>query len=67
MRFKVARHSVRKCDVVEVFADDGEFIGMVTPGDNDDQIRVFSKYLDSWGGSPIVMDCVFINLLRRKP
>jgi len=43
--FRIARHSIRPCDIVEVFFGD-QLLATVTPSDNGHGIRVFSKYLE---------------------
>lgn len=47
MKFRIAKHSIRPgIEIVEVFSEDGRFIGQICPGDTDGTIRVISKYLD---------------------
>ena len=47
MKFTIKAHLIRRdVEVVEVTDKAGRLIATVTPGDDDNEIRVTSKYLD---------------------
>ena len=51
MKFRIQPHALRPgVEVVEVYDDSGHFIATVSPGDDDREVRVTSKYIRDYKG-----------------
>lgn len=58
MTFRLTRHTVRQCDIVEVWVDD-KFIATITPNDTHDGVRVISKHMAA--AFSVETDCVNVD------